>query len=146
MPFAIDQEMMSGKSFQRNGAEVNPPLQMNVPGERQLTGSIPVIPIPHHEFPRAVYMHPNKPFREIEHRNDKFEVVGTEVVPTEHLSKSVSCSEHVNGGPKTCEGCQKALDLALSEGWELKPYLPAKPKSATEDLYGKKKGKTVQAD
>lgn len=85
---------------------------------------LPVRQIPHLEFPRVMYMHPNEPLQEIQHRNDKFELVGTEVVPTEHLTKVVND--------------EAELQAAIAEGWVKEPYIPqAAPKSP--GLYGPKK-------
>lgn len=111
-----------------NGQEAVPdPLPENWQGTRN--GGLPVKQIPHLEFPRVVYMHPNNPLQEIEHRNDKFEVVGTEVLPTEHLTKVVSNDAE--------------LEAALAEGWVKEPYIPkVAPKNV--GLYGpKKKARTA---
>jgi len=84
---------------------------------------IPVIQIPHLEFPRVVYKHPVEPYRTIVHRNNKFEVVGEEVVPTEHISLIVADKE--------------ALDKALKDGYKLKPYVPQAPPDPDAHLYAK---------
>jgi len=88
-------------------------------------GGLPVKQIPHMEYPRVVYMHPNEPFQEIEHRNDRFEVVSTDIVPTEHLTKVVNN--------------EAELKAALEEGWVKEPYIPKPAPSATSSLYGPKK-------
>ena len=84
---------------------------------------LPVVQIPHLEFPRIVYKHPKKPFRKVEHRNDNFEVVGTETIPTEHLTKAVNN--------------EIELKAALARGWRKEPYIPAAPPSVEDDIYGK---------
>jgi hypothetical protein len=86
-----------------------------------MSQGIPVRQIPHLEFPRTVYKHPNRPTKTIEHRNDKFEVVGTEVVPTEHLTKSVGSAEE--------------LEESLADGWVKEPYIPKAPPNPDEKLY-----------
>lgn len=84
---------------------------------------IPMKQIPHLEFPRVVYKHPLEPFRIIVHRNNKFEVVGEEAVPTEHISLVVADKD--------------ALKKALAEGYDLKPYIPQAPPDPDEHLYSK---------
>lgn len=88
-------------------------------------GGLPVKQIPHLEFPRVLYMHPNEPFQEIEHKNDKHEIVSTEVVPTEHLTKTVNN--------------ETELKAALAEGWVKEPYIPKPVPAKTAGLYGPKK-------
>lgn len=88
-------------------------------------GGLPVRQIPHLEFPRIVYMHPTEPYQEIEHRNDKFEVVSTDLVPTEHLTKTVND--------------EAELKAALEAGWVKEPYIPKPAPSQTAGLYGPKK-------
>lgn len=102
------------------------------------TGSqgLPVREIPHYDFPVILYKHPKKQFQEVEHRNDRFELVHTERVPTEHLTKTVSCEAHKNGG-KECVDCQKAVEAALAKGWKKEPYIPAAPPKAEDDIYGR---------
>jgi hypothetical protein len=75
-------------------------------------GGLPVRLIPHREYPRVVYFHPTKLFWEKEHRNDKFELVFVEKIPTEHDTKLVHNQEE--------------LEQALAEGWVKEPYI-AKP-------------------
>lgn len=123
MPFTIDTERMkAGNPFMRDGQEVKPLLELR-------NNEPPVIPIPHMEYPRVVYLHPNEPFRTIEHRNDKFEVVGTERVPTEHLSKTVAD--------------KKELEAAMDEGWVTEPYIHKAPPNPNANLYGKRKSSDV---
>lgn len=136
MPQAIDEQRMLGKPFMREGREIKPVMQMD-----QLAP--PTMNIPHFEFPRTVYLHPNEATQVIEHQNDKFETVGTEIVPTEHLSQSVSCEAHKNGGPKECKDCQKHLAAALKDGWSLEPYInptiaSADRRTRNANLYSKK--------
>lgn len=119
MPLAIDDELMKAtKPFMRDGQEIKPlfELKNNAP---------PVIPIPHMEFPRIVYMHPNEPFRIVEHRGANFEVVGTERVPTEHLTKKVEN--------------EAELKAALEDGWVKEPYVPTAPPNPDANLYGRRK-------
>ena len=125
MPFTIH-EQAAKKQMNWNvraGQEAVPdPLPENWQGTA--SGGLPVKQIPHLEFPRVIYMHPNEPYQEIEHRNDKFELVGTEVIPTEHLTKIVENATE--------------LEAALAEGWVKEPYIPkAAPKN--NGLYGPKK-------
>ena len=125
MPFAIHEEAVKKQMShivgrpQEQVPEVLPENWQGTIGQ-----GLPVKQIPHLEFPRVIYMHPNEPLQEIEHRNDKFELVGTEVVPTEHLTKLVQN--------------EAELDAALAEGWVKEPYIPkAAPKQP--GLYGPKK-------
>jgi hypothetical protein len=119
MPFKVDEERMKTTlPVMRNGVEVQPLLQMD-------PLKPPVISIPHMEYPRVVYMHPNEPFRTVEHKNANFEVVGTEIVQTEHLSKKVENEDE--------------LKAALKEGWVKEPYIPKAPPDPNANLYGKRK-------
>jgi hypothetical protein len=119
MPFTVDQDRMkASRPFLRDGVEVKPLLQMDA-------GAPPVLAIPHQEFPRVVYKHPNEPFVEIEHRNDKFELVGTELQQTEHLTKLVNN--------------EVELQAALDDGWVKEPYLPQALPDPRAGLYGKKR-------
>jgi hypothetical protein len=129
MPFTLDEEAAK-KQLQLNimrgqeavPREPNGTLREGWSGT--ISGGLPVRQIPHLEFPRVVYLHPNDPFQEIEHRNDRYELVGTEVVPTEHLTKIVNNDAE--------------LTAALDEGWLKEPYIPkSAPKSP--GLYGPKK-------
>jgi hypothetical protein len=88
-------------------------------------GGLPVMQIPHLEFPRCIYLHPNEPTRVIVHRNDKFEVVGEEIVPTEHLTKVINTPEE--------------LQVAMAEGWVKEPYIPKAAPNPEDKLYGKRK-------
>jgi len=105
-----------------------------------VSGGLPVKQIPHFEFPLVLYKHPARPTRTIIHRNAEHEVVETEEVPTEHLTKVVGCEAHIKtGGPKECVACRKSLDAAVADGWVTQPYIaPALPKG-DEDLYGPRK-------
>lgn len=103
------------------------------------TRGLPVREIPHWEFPKVLYLHPTRPSREIEHRDSNFALVGTETIPTEHLSKAVSCDAHKEGGPATCGDCQKAIEAALADGWQRDPYIPEAPPKKDEDLYARGK-------
>lgn len=90
-----------------------------------MSGGLPVKQIPHLEFPRVVYLHPNEPLEEVEHRNDKFEVVSTDLVPTEHRTKVVRN--------------EAELAAALEEGWVKEPYVPKAAPSKSDGLYGARK-------
>lgn len=125
MPFAIHEEAVK-KQLNWNVSRPQEAVPLELPSNFAGTpgGGLPVKQIPHMEFPRVVYMHPNEPLQEIKHRNDKFELVGTEVVPTEHLTKVVNNEAELN--------------VAMEEGWVKEPYVPkAAPKSP--GLYGPKK-------
>jgi hypothetical protein len=140
MPFKVDENAMKKQMYwnvsrpQEVAPDALPEGWLGTVG-----GGLPVKQIPHYEFPIVVYFWPSRPFREIEHRNDKFEVVGTERIATEHLSKTVACKAHINGGPKECVQCNEALDAALAEGWTRQAYIPKAPAKPDDDLYGRKK-------
>jgi hypothetical protein len=125
MPFAIHEEAIKKQMShivgrpQEQVPEVLPENWQGTVGQ-----GLPVKQIPHMEYPRVVYMHPNEPYQEIEHRNDKFELVGTEVIPTEHLTKVVKNDTE--------------LDAALADGWVKEQYIPKAPPK-TPGLYGPKK-------
>lgn len=131
MPFTVHEQAVKKQMnyiVSRPQEQVPDPLPENWQGTSG--GGLPVKQIPHLEFPRVVYMHPNEPTQEIEHRNDKFELVGTEVVPTEHLTKIVNN--------------ETELKAALEEGWVKEPYIPKPVQTKTASLYGPKK-KPVKA-
>jgi hypothetical protein len=86
-----------------------------------LPGGIPVKVIPHSDYPRIVYKHPNQPFRKVEHRNLQHEVVEVETVPTEHLTLQVEN--------------QEAFEKALADGWVKEPYIPKAPPNPVAELY-----------
>lgn len=137
MPYTIHTQAMKKQMFwnqSRPQEVVQKDLAENwngTPGQ-----GLPVIEIPHFDFPCVVYKHPRRPFRQIEHRNDNFEVVGTERIPTEHKTKTVCCDAHKAGGPKECKECNKALDALLAKGWTETPYIPKAVPKPDEDLYG----------
>lgn len=85
---------------------------------------LPVKQIPHLEFPRVLYLHPNEPFEEIEHKNDKFEIVSTEFVAAEHLTKTVNN--------------EAELKAALADGWVKEPYIPKPAPAKNAGLYARK--------
>ncbi len=124
MPFAIHEEAVK-KQMSYIVGRPQEQVPETLPENWQGTAGqgLPVKQIPHMEFPRVVYMHPNEPLQEIEHRNDKFELVGTEVVPTEHLTKIVHN--------------ETELKAAVEEGWVKHPYIPA-PAPKSPGLYGPK--------
>lgn len=131
MPYTIHEEAVKK---QMNYIVSHPQEQVPdiLPENWQSTAGqgLPVKQIPHLEFPRVVYMHPNEPFQEIEHRNDKFELVGTETVPTEHLTKVVN-SEH-------------ELKAALEEGYVKEPYIPKPAPAKNSGLYGPPRKKSAK--
>jgi hypothetical protein len=110
---------------------VDEKLPVNFQGTRG--GGLPVKRIGYHEFPRVLYMHPNEPFETVEHRNDKFEVVSTDTIPTEHLVKTVHN--------------EAELKAALEDGWVKEPYVPKAAPTRNAGLYGPKKkpGKAISA-
>jgi hypothetical protein len=101
-----------------------------------MSRGLPVKRIPDYNFPRCIYLWPNKPTRTIVHRNDKHEVVHEEIEPTEHMSKNVSCETHVSGG-LNCPDCEALLQEALAEGWVLQPYMPKPLVKPEASLYGR---------
>lgn len=117
MAQTVDEERLKGKPFFRDGVEIKPLMQME-------NNNPPLKQIPHMDFPRVVYKHPNEPFMEIEHRNAKFEVVGIEVVSAEHLTMKVAD--------------ETALKAALKDGWVKEPYIPAPLPNRNAGLYAKK--------
>ncbi len=130
MPFTIDEEAAKKQMSLHimRGQETvprQPDGTLREGWSGTTSGGLPVRQIPHLEFPRVVYMHPNEPLEEIEHRNDKYELLGTEVVPTEHLTKIVHN--------------ETELKAALSDGWVKEPYIPAPPPPKSAGLYGPKK-------
>lgn len=131
MPFTIHDQAVKKQmnwNVRAPQEQVPDPLPENWQGTAG--GGLPVKQIPYLEFPRVVYMHPNEPFQEIEHRNDKFEVVSTDLVPTEHLTKTVNN--------------ETELQAALADGWIREPYVPKPTPPKTAGLYGPKR-KTVKA-
>lgn len=138
MAFAINEEAAKQQQF-LNVMRPQEVARQKPDGtwEGTLSQGLPVKAIPHFEFPKVVYKHPKKPFKEIIHRNDRFEVVSTDLVPTEHLTKHIHCAAHKNGGPKECPECQKELKAALAKGWVEQPYIPQAPPTVEDDIYGK---------
>lgn len=126
MPFTIHEAAVKKQmnwNVMRPQEQAPDPLPENWSGT--MSGGLPVKQIPHLEFPRVIYMHPNEPYQEIEHRNDKFEVVSTDTVPTEHLTKIVNN--------------EAELQTALDEGWVKEPYVPKPVTAKTAGLYGPKR-------
>lgn len=149
MPFTIHEE-----AFKKQGQMIVSRPQEAVPDilPQNFAGTsgqgLPVRQIPFYEFPKLVYMHPNEPTQTIEHQNDKFETVGLEVVPTEHLTKVIACSAHFSGNPGAekgkCHACEQLFKEALAEGWVVKPYVNnfiagGDKRKQREALYSKKK-------
>ena len=137
MPFTIDLAACKKQMFydpskpQEKVPEVLPENWMGT-GSRGL----PVREIPMWAFPCVLYMWPNRPTTTVVHRNAQHEIVHEEEVPTEHLTKAVSCAAHKDGGPKDCSNCNKALDAALAAGWRKEAYIPETPAKPDDDLYG----------
>ena len=126
MPFAINEDAAKQQTF-LNVMMPQEVAHQKPDGTWQATlgGGLPVKQIPHLEYPKVVYMHPNEPFQEIEHRNDRFEVVSTDYVPTEHLTKAVQN--------------ESELKAALAAGWVTEPYIPQAAPTKHDSLYGPKK-------
>lgn len=109
MPQAIDEDRFSAQDT----------LDMTKP--QGTAHGLPVKQIPHQEYPRAVYKHPNAPFYVEEHRNVNHEVVHREVKASEHrVHICQNRSEHV----------QK-----LAEGYKNTPYIQLAPPDPMDDLY-----------
>ncbi len=104
---------------------------------------LPVKQIPHWEFPKCIYMHPNQSTRTVLHRNDRHEVVHEEEILLEALTRVICCDAHKNGGPKDCAECNKLLESALAEGWVREPYIPEAPAKPDDDFYGPRKKKST---
>jgi len=115
--FTVDDARFKGDT--ENGRKVD---FLDVTKRQGEFGGIPVKPIPFMEFPMAVYRHPLKPYREIVHRNARFEVVGIEHVQAEHLVRMANS--------------QAELDALLAKGWTKTPYIPVPLPDPNEDLYG----------
>ena len=118
MPQTIDEEKFADQET----------LDMSKPqGTAQ---GIPVKQIAHAEYPRCVYKHPVKPYREVLHRNVRHEVVDRELVPTEHLV-------HI---------CQNDAEFKakVKDGWRKEPYImQAPPDPAMDDYNPEAKAETV---
>ncbi len=135
MPFTIDIEASKKQGFlnvmrpqEAVARESDGSLRAGWAGT--ISGGLPVKQIPHMEFPKCVYMHPNEPYQEVEHRNDRFEVVSTDLVPTEHLTKIVQN--------------ENELKKALADGWIEEPYIRQAAPKKQDTLYTpKKKGKAA---
>jgi hypothetical protein len=141
MPHTVDTERLQ-KDTPR-GPKVEK-LDMSKP--QGMTGGLPVLQIPHYEFPRTVYKHPKEAFRKVEHRNTMHEVVDVEVVPTEHLVRIVACPEHLGrDGVAHCDKCKAELEKALTEGWSLKPYIPKPAPDPVAYLYEENEEKKSKA-
>lgn len=81
----------------------------------------PTKEIDYFEFPRVVYKHPKEPHMKVEHRNNMHEVVRTELVPTEHITRLVQDKHE--------------LKKAQEDGWVKESYVPQAPPSSNEALY-----------
>jgi hypothetical protein len=126
MPFTVSPEAARKQmswNVRAPQEQVPDPIPENWQGTA--SGGLPVKQIPYLEFPRVVYMHPNEPFETIEHRNDKFEVVSTDTIPTEALTKTVNN--------------EAELKAAMKDGWVKEPYIPKAAPTRNAGLYGPKK-------
>lgn len=110
MPTAIDENRFSSQET----------LDLSKPqGTAQ---GLPVKQIPHQEYPRVVYKHPNAPFYVEEHRNVNHEVVHREVKSAEHrVHVCHSRSEH---------------EQKLEQGWKNEPFIQLAPPDPMDELYG----------
>lgn len=109
MPQAIDDEKFATQET----------LDMTKP--QGTAHGLPVKHIPHMEFPRCVYKHPNAPFFVEEHRNVNHEVVHREVKSAEHrVHVCANKAEH---------------DQKLAEGWKNEPYIQLAPPDPMDTLY-----------
>lgn len=82
---------------------------------------LPVKQIPHQEYPRVVYKHPNAPFYVEEHRNVNHEVVHREVKSAEHRAHVCHTkAEH---------------EHKLADGWKNEPFIQLAPPDPMDDLY-----------
>ena len=91
MPFAIDDEAIKAKQS----------LDINSP---------PLKSIPFQEYPRLVYKHPKRPFRQVERKDAAGNTVEVTYVPSEHKYRSVAN--------------EAEFKQALAEGWRTDPYVP----------------------
>lgn len=109
MPFAVDEERMVTQTALDMSRPPNTPQ------------GLPLKNIPFNEFPRVLYKHPVKPFKKVEHRNTKHEVVHTEYEATEHLT----CAVHN----------REEMARKLKEGWVKEPYIQQAPPDPDAALY-----------
>ncbi|MFC5861089.1 hypothetical protein ACFPT7_02160 [Acidicapsa dinghuensis] len=108
-PTAIDDEKLGGMKV----------LDLSKP--QGYAQGLPVKQIPHQEYPRVIYKHPNAPFYVEEHRNVNHEVVHREVKSADHRTHVCkSKSEH---------------EQKLAEGWKNEPYIQLAPPDPMDDLY-----------
>ena len=121
-PFAVDIERFQKDTVRGPKIEV---LDLSKPAGQ--SGGVPIMHIPHVEFPKVVYKHPSEPYERVEHRNAMHEIVDIELVPTQHLTKSVGTSQE--------------LEEALAEGWVGEPYIMKAPPDKRAALYDAKKAK-----
>lgn len=126
MPFTVHEEAMR-KQMYVNVMRPQETVAADLPKEFSgtLNQGLPVKEIPHMEYPKCIYMHPNKPTKVIEHRSADHELLGTETVQTEHLTKLVNSPEE--------------LTQALKDGWVKHPYIASPLPKPDADLYGPKK-------
>lgn len=123
-PFTVHEDGLK-KQFNVNIMRPQEPVPEVLPGNFSgtLGGGLPVKQIPHLEFPRIVYKHPTKAFREVEHRNAQHEIVEIERVQAEHLTREVRD--------------EKELEAALADGWVKEQYIPKPLPDRNADLYAK---------
>lgn len=127
MPFTVDNDQLNqtSEAMQRIMAKGQTPVVMLDPAKP------PTVQIPHMEFPRILYKHPNEPFRKVLHRNHDHIVVHEETVQTEHMTMAVAD--------------QKELDQAITSGWTTKPYMPEPLPDPLAGLYDEKPNKRKSA-
>src|SRR6185437_12988538 len=101
-PFAIDEEKIKEKQA----------MDLNNP---------PVRSIPFQEYPRLVYKHPKRPFREVKRRDAAGNTVEVTYEPSEHKYKSVSS--------------QAEFEQALKDGWRKEPYVASGVPDPLDELY-----------
>jgi len=125
MPLTIDEEAFKGGKIL--SLDLSKPQGPVGATGSVASGGLPVKQIPFLEWPRVVYLHPNEPTKVVTHRNDKFEVVGEEVVQTEHLTRVVQNATE--------------LEALLNEGWVKEPYIPKPLPDVDAGLYKKARKK-----
>ena len=78
MPFTVHEEAMR-KQMYVNVMRPQETVAADLPKEFSgtLNQGLPVKEIPHMEYPKCIYMHPNKPTKVIEHRSADHELLGT---------------------------------------------------------------------
>lgn len=116
-PFAIDEDRFKTQTSLDMSRPPNTPQ------------GLPLKQIPVLDFPRVLYKHPVKPFRKVQHRNTKHEVVEEEFVAAEHLTCAVNNKDE--------------MEAKLKEGWVKHPYIQQPLPDPDASLYAR--GKTEAA-